>query len=755
MANFWIADAGRDLAPRAPQTLDLIDSSSAPKVDAAEANGLSDYLGLLKRRKWAVLGFTVLGLGIGFAAMVFQPPLYRARTTVEIQSLNEHFMRMTEVDPQAGAGNYSATDATLQTQIKTLESNLLRNRVVEKVERQTVPLAPPQNDIVAVIRNRLNLAPREPIEATRLAIQKGMKTLFAGVLRSTRIVEIRSDSTSPEVAANLVNTLANEYMDQTVEARVKSTQRTRQWLSKELGDLKTRLEESESRLHDYVRRAGLMFVEQQNTLADAKLKQLQTELSAIQADRIAKQARFEMAARSPADALPDVLDDSMLRSYQTTLADLNRQAAELGAAVTPDHPRAKKIQAQVAELERAQDKARKSILQRIRNEYESAMRRERLLDYAYRNQSQKVTQQAERELQYNILKRETEINRQMYNSTLAQVNQAELASGIPNTNVRVLDVATPPALPFQPDPLTNLGAGSAGGLFLGCAFVIWRGRSDRSLRAPGHATQLLRAPELTVIPNASFTPERRRPLIGMLRPRGRFAVELATWQRSPSLMAESFRICLPALIQGTRGGTPRVVVVTSPAPGEGKTTCAANLAIALAETNRRVLLVDGDFRSPRMHKLFALSGSGCFAEIIDGDQRIDDVSLDALCQPTEVPGLFVLPCQSADINLSRLHYSPRTRELFERLRIAFDIVIVDTPPILQFFDARALAQLSDGVVLVFRAGSTDRESVIAAGHRLEQDGTPLLGTILNDWDPSTAAPKKYHRAYTGRRQHAR
>ncbi len=741
-----------DLVPHPDRPLEIVDSAPA-FGDLAAPGGLSEYLRLLRRKKLVVTAFLLFGLAAGCVAILLQAPLYRGRTTLEIQSLNERFMNMTEVDPGAGAGNYAATDANLQTQIKILQSDLVRNRALERVERETIPMAPAQDDLFAVLRSRLKLAPREPAEATRLAIRRAARSLDAGVLRSTRIVEIRCESTSPEVAANLVNTLANEYITQTLEARVKSTERTREWLTKELAALKAKLERSESELQNYVRQAGLLFVEQQNTLADAKLKQLQMELSTIQADRIAKQARFEMAVKSPPDALPDILDDSILRAYQGSLTDLRRQYAELTSTLTPAHKKVREVQAQITEVEAAQRKARESILQRIRNDYESAQRRERLLAAAYGGQSHQVTQQADRELQYNILKREAEINRQMYNTTLQQVNQAQLAAGIPNTNVRVIDVGTPPSLPDSPIPLLDLGIGLGSGLLFGCVFVILHGRADRSVRLPGHATNLLNVQELAVIPMARFSPAKPwllRMRLGMGRPKPT-AVELATWHSKPSLLAESFRVCLPALLYGEVGGRPvRVIVVTSPSPGEGKTTCAANLAIAMAETNRQVLLVDGDFRSPRLHQVFGVPQTAGLSNIISSDQPLEHLTLGSLAQQTDIPGLFVLTNDSAEVNLSRLHYSPRTRQVFERLRLEFDMVIIDTPPMLQFFDARVLARLSDGVVLVVRSGSTDRDSVIAAGRRLGQDGVPLLGTILNDWDPTTAEQKKYH-SYYGRK----
>jgi capsular exopolysaccharide synthesis family protein len=706
-------------------------------------------LALLWRKKWALIAWSLAGLLAGFVAVLFQPALYHARTTLELQSLNERFMNMTEVDPQAGAGNYAATDSNLQTQIKILTSDYLRARALDKVERETVPLAPEQGDLFAVLRSRFKLVPAEPAEATRLALRQAAKTLDAGVVRSTRIVEVRCDSGSAEVAANLVNTIASEYIDQATEARAKSAEKTHQWLSLKLADLKTRLEESENRLQSYVRSAGLQFVEQQNTLADAKLKQLQTELSTIQADRIAKQARYEMATKSSPESLPDVLDDSTLRGYQVNLTDLRRQRAELLAILMPGHAKVRQVDAQIKEVETAEKKTRDSVLQRIRNDYESALRREKLLDSAYGGQSHNVAAQEERELEYNILKREAEVNRQMYNTTLEQANQAELAAGIPNNNIRVLDTATAPILPYRPVPLFDMGTGLGTGLLLGSALIVYRGRADRSLRMPGHASQLLHAPEIAVIPAALFSPVRRR-FSGIRSRRMRREpsfVELATLRHNPALLAESFRVCLPTLLERNPGRPIRLIVVTSPAPGEGKTTCAANLAIAVAETNRRVLLVDGDFRSPCLHKIFGVPQSIGLAGINDSTQPIERFPLETVVQPTEVPGLFVLPVDEAPVNISRLHYSPRIRKLLERFRTEYDLVIIDTPPMLQFFDARALAQLSDGVVLVFRSGSTERASVVAAGQRLEQDGIPLLGTILNDWDPKTAESKTYHRYY--------
>jgi len=343
-------------------------------------NDLREIFNAMRRRKWKIAACAVAGAVIGALAVIPQPPVYTAKTVLEVQGINENFMGMAAADPQA-AGNYTTAEYNIQTQLKLLSSDSLMARVREKMVPESLPFAPPQSGILQRVRTRLKIVPAEPLEFIRKSLDMAILSVNSKAPASTRVIEIRCDSTSPEIAATFLNTLTSEFIEQTIEGRTKSAQKTNQWLIDKVQETKTKLDESESNLQEFVRSSGLLFLNQQDTLAATKMKQLQGELAAIQADRIAKQSRHELAQSSPADSLPDALDGS-LSGYKTKLTDLRAQHAQLSSVLTQENPKVQNVIVQIQEVESALRKQRAEIVQRIRNEYDSALRRERLLSDA-------------------------------------------------------------------------------------------------------------------------------------------------------------------------------------------------------------------------------------------------------------------------------------------------------------------------------------------------------------------------------------
>jgi capsular exopolysaccharide synthesis family protein len=570
-------------------------------------------------------------------------------------------------------------------------------------------------------------------------------------------VEILCDSPDPQLAADFANTLANEFIEQNVEVRWNATKRTGEWLGRQLGDVKQKLESSEERLQAYARASHLVWTSEKDSVAEGKLRQLQEELSRANGDRVAKQSQYEIAATSPPDSLPAVLDNSVLRDLQIKLADLRRELAQLRPSYKPAHYKVQQVQAQIEEVEGALRKERASLVNRIRNEYQAALRRERLLLSAYEAQTKLVSEQAEKAIQYHILKREVETNRQLYEAMLQRLKEAGIASAMRASNIRIVDTASPPATPYKPNPLQNAALGVMAGLALGVGLVLMREHSNRmrasadhSIKVPGDSPAFLQVPELGVIPCGSAGSVRVSRLgSGLALFRGRHGddsdaphgVELATWDKPASVVAESFRATLASvLFSGRSGNGTRLLVVTSPSPGEGKSTVASNLAIALAEIRPRVLLIDGDLRRSRLHRLYGVDNSRGLSDLLRAAGAPRDMSSRVLIRETKVPHLYLLPSGSGGAAVSRLFHSARARELLQGLGREFDAVVIDAPPLMHIADARLLGRLADGVILVFRSGVTTREVALAARQCFIEDGTPVLGTILNDWDPEAAGP---------------
>ena len=724
-------------------------------------SGLLEYWYLLRRRKGTLVLFAFLGALAGVLVTIPQTPVYQARTTLEIQALNEEFLNMRQVSPvdQSGGRAYGLSD--IPTQVKLIQSATLIERVVQKLKAAKPADLGLETSRISAWRRALNLPEPPPATAYEQAVAMAAGAVKVRSDEETRIVEILCDSTDPKVAAAFANTLADEYIRENLESRWNMAQRTSEWLARQLEDMRIKLERSEDALQTYARNAGLMMTADRN-VSEEKLRQIQEELSRAQADRIAKQSRYETARTSPPEALPDVVNDASLRAYQSRIADLQRELAELSTTFTPAHSRVKRVQAQIAAVEAAFNKERDAVLNRIRNDYEEAVRREKLLLADYERQAARVREEAEKAIQYNILKREVETNRQLYEAMLQRVKEASVASAIRASNVRVVDPAKPPAAPYKPDLPRSGGLGLVVGLIGGIGFVILRHRYDRAIRNPDDASFYLGLSELGVIPSADagrkrlyyLRKSRRRalpePESGPAENSDGDRLELITLKHRSSALAESFRATLTSILFSTHnGGRPKVLVLTSPAAGEGKTTVASNLAAALAEAGQKVVLVDGDMRKPHLHEIFAVPNSFGLSDFLRDRNADPAAALPGLVRETGVSGLFLLTAGPSTAAATNLLYSPQLPALIQRLRENFDMVLIDSPPVLQIPDARVLGRVADAVVLVLRAGKTTRDAAQAVRQRLAEDGIPVLGVILNDWNPQTSGPGyySYYRRY--------
>jgi capsular exopolysaccharide synthesis family protein len=720
------------------------------------------YPQILWKGKFWILALMLVGAAGGFAWVVFQAPVYSATTLIEVVGINESFLGMNQLDPQAGAGNYSATASNIQTQTRILTSGALRQRVAERVGVEMTPISATPAGIFSKLRNRLGILEQEPVELMRTAIKGASKSTRAKGVGASRLLEVSCESISPEVAANFANTLATEYVSQNAQARSTAGLRTTQWMEGQLEETKNRVEQAEARLLEFIRKSGNTFVLDQTTLEDSKLRQLQTELSSSQADRITKESRWDLAKSSPVDSLPEILDDGRMRDLKNRITELRRERAQLTTTLTPEHYKVQRIDAQIREIEQTLQGEKANLVKRIQNEYESALRREKLLYQAYRSQSGMLANQVGKASDYTMFKREAELARQVYNNLLQQLNQANVIVALPTSNLRVIEPAAPAIEPVRPVPERDIPVATFLGGLLGAGILILRDRrrqknAAQSFASPGHSSALLRVPELGVIPSFEEAGASRWQKVRSKAPKflpfatngaanGTSQREMATWRQKPSMLAESFRYTITSLFGGKGMAAKAVLVVTSPGPREGKTTLASNLAIATVETGRRVLLVDADLRLPRLHEIFGVDLSPGVKEVLSSDMPVDEIDLEEAIRETEVPGLSILPAGETGDSAAAvsLLFSTRLAALIGRLRDAYDVVIIDTAPSLYFPDARLLGRLSDGVILVVRAGVTNRDSAMTAAQRFQNDHVPVLGTILNDWDASEGGPGGYY-----------
>jgi succinoglycan biosynthesis transport protein ExoP len=769
-----------------PTSRDLVLRPSASSPGAVHAyqpqstdkprSQLLEYWDALRRKLVMVALLTAAGAGAGFLITMLQHPLYRARTVLDIRNLNENLLNMREGGAGAGFSGTGLPDSYLQTEIKILQSESVLKRALERMPK--VQQTTPEEKSLSLFSGWLHVPGPKQGSMSDLVADASHR-IKVRALGNTRIVEILCDGRDGQIAANMCNNLAQTYIAYNMESRHESTSETGQWLKSQLEGLRLRLTQSESELKDTARESKLVFNSELDNPAQDRLRQLQAELSRAQAERINKQSEYEVLLTSAPDALPLALDAGPIREYRMRVSELHRQLAEMSATMKPEHYKVREVKSQITELENALQKERKDLLSRLHTDYDSVERRETMLKAAYDRQIVAVSEHGDKAVRYEMLRRDVESGRKLYEVLLQRVEEVNLANAMRASTISIVDKAVPSTVPYSPNWPVNTGIGLFAGACLGVGLAVVRSRSDQTLRDPGDAPSQLHVRELGVIPSAqdwsiSLLLSRARPSRGSnghttlfsdgiqnngkrpmaIRVRGDQAVELATLRGDKPLVAEAFCGAMNSLLFARVGGArARVIVLTSPDIGDGKTTVAANLATALARASRRVALIDGDLRQPRLHKVFDLETERGLASLLLGKEPIEELPLAALAQPTGVDGLFVLPTASAKGEyVSALLHSDRLSRLMIRLRGAFDVVLIDTPPMMLLSDARVLGSLAHGVLLVFRAGKTTRESAFAAQQCFRQDGIPLLGTVLNDWNPrKSRAYVQYQRQYAGSR----
>ncbi|HMF77544.1 MAG TPA: polysaccharide biosynthesis tyrosine autokinase [Bryobacteraceae bacterium] len=734
-----------DLAAVAPAAVSRLGYSAEPQTGS-----LLDYWHAISRRKFALAVLSLASLGVGIGVTLLQTPMYRATTSMEIQDAKQDNLAAKILNPQPDLAPVdSLTD--IQTQIKILQSQSLIERALDKAHMSSLTDPGVRSTETAPWSKLFPAAPEGSRE--RLA-EKVAKNLKVSAVSQTRIVEISYQATDPVLAARFANAITSEFIEQNLQARWQMNRKTSEWLVSQMDEMRDKLRHSEATLQAYAREKGLIYTGDKQNISEAKLRELQSELSRAQADRVEKQSRSEVARSATPESVPEVLNDSSLKTMENNILGLQQQEAQMGVTFKPDYTKAKRLRAEIESLQSAIESKRTMIISRLENELDESRRREQLLGAAYAQQTRVVTDDSQKSIQYDMLKHEVDTNLQIYQVMLQRVKESGIASALSATNVRVVDPARAPLLPYKPNLPMNVAGSLLCGLMLGVAVIIVRSKADGSVQEPGDAGMLLGIPELGVIPAAGPGLTRASRVQALFSPKKELenqSLQVISSYGSPQV-ADSFRAVLASILFAGARQRQRVLVVTSASPGEGKTTMTSNLATTLANMGRRVLLIDGDIRSPRLHSIFGLENSTGLTTTLT-QIALKDVLTETFIRETTVPNLHVLTSGPAIQAGADLLFSASMPTLIAKYRDAYDMVLIDTPPMLVMPDARVLARAADAVVLVARASQTTRSAIQAAYQRFVEDRTPVLGVVLNNWNAKLSA-HNYYAAYAAYKEPA-
>jgi uncharacterized protein involved in exopolysaccharide biosynthesis/Mrp family chromosome partitioning ATPase len=661
---------------------------------------LDEFLRPIRKHWMAVAAGAAIGAALALAAARILPPVYEAKAWVEIQGFNSDFLNTQAVDPATADPEVGAY---MQTQMKYMENGPLVERVAD----------------------RLGATKRPEFQSKGAGRQRILDRVADGLrvraLGTSRIVEVSYSSGDPKFAAAFANTLADEFIGYSVSSRLESSKTVAHRLSDQLLDLKKELDHSENEMQEYARNAGLVFTSEHDSAEEDRLKQMQEALSKAQEDRVAEQTRYERALATPADALPEVLDDATLRSYQVKLTDLRQQAADLSTVLKPAHYKVQQVQAQIQTLEAAIQTQRANILRRLKTQYDTAANRENMLAQYYRQQTSLVAGQAAKAARYDALKHQVETNRQLFEAMSQKAREAGIAIAVRTPNIRLVAPAETPEVPARPKPLIYGLAGLLGGMLAGMVYACVRPEGATAGSKPPSVPAYSTAPEL----DTAADPR------GFVSPVG---IELATWQEPYSPIAESFREAAASLLFSAPAANRRVIAVTNSGEGGGTDRVAADLAVMAAGSGRRVLLIDGNFRRPSLDRLLGVGGTRSLSDLLSEDPDGRQYLPFECGSWTKVPGLTLLSGGAA----GELPDSASLSRWMDRLRRMFDIIVIDTPPMAEP-ESRMFGRLSDGVVLVVKAGTARAADATSALVRFAEDGTQVLGTLASQWNSGETA----------------
>jgi succinoglycan biosynthesis transport protein ExoP len=733
-------------------------------LEPGEAPDFRGYARILRKRLPAVLIVFFILFSTSLIATLKQKPVYRAQVLMEIQKENPDIPTLQELYELD-----SVSDAYLRSQYTILGSESLARSVIDQLRLDTLPEfnAPEwwrwswRKKGNAQTSQVLATGPTRPDrEVYQRVLQRFEDRLKIDPVNRSRLVAIQFDSRDPGLAARVANTLAESYIEQNLQARWTATQKAADWLSQQLSGVKARLEKSEEHLQAYARRNNLVFLETEKqpsrNVENDQVQQLQEELTKAEAQRYEKEALYRVIEAGDYESLPGEFESKVIQDLTERLAELKREYARLSTTFNADYPRVKEIQSQIDEIAVAIQEQRKDAAGRISSEYLAAVRRENLVRQALRREQEQMSQVAARAVQYNILKREVDTNKQLYDGLLQRLKEASVSASLRASNIRIVDSAEPPTKPVRPKIPLNLGVAAILGLGLGFCAAFLQERLDDTLKGTDDVERLFGLSAVGLIPAVSQLNGNHNGVSRLLehtkalgrKENGHVCKPSAAWHRideegkTNTALAEAFRSLRTSILLSTADHPPSSLLVTSTQPGEGKTTIATNLAIALTQVGRRVLLVDADLRSPSLHRLFGMRESSGLVSHLTGHQDWHTV-----VRPSGCPGLDLLFCGPIPPNPSELLSSRTMGELIRSAREQYDIVILDSAPMLALADSRILATLVSGVLLVVKNAMIPREQAKQALWGIQSVGANVIGVALNRVDLHTNGYFDYHADY--------
>ena len=722
------------------------EGSLASAPHSSSAVNIREYWEMLARRWPLILVLTLLGLAIGGVRYYLTPAMYLASTTLQIEQRS--LLSVGDQNPwlEAWAGM-----RYYPTQYRLLESRGLAERVVVNLNLAEEPRF-----------HQARGQSSQPDESLRAALAgRILGGLTVRPVKGTELVTISWVGQDPQMTARVVNGLADAFIDWGIERRTEFVGKASTFIDQQVNAFKQEIDEKEKQLQEVGRDIDVVNLDPESNEIVERITQLNRSYTQAIADRVEIEASYYELTGASAAANAEANPTPLIESARRDLLALEHDYEAKLTVYKKDHPDMRDLEARIAEQ-------RKNLADIINSEVatmrrtassnlQTARRRERSLKEQFEQARREAMALNSVSVEMKNLEMEIGTRRELLDQLLRRQSETGMSARLQTSresNIRVIDRALAPSSPYRPSMRTSLSTGGGAGLALGIGMVLLFHFLDRSIKSAEELERLLGLPVLAVIADLSNKARRQGyGYYGRRRKRkdasreGPKQIELVPTSNPRLGVSEAYRSLRTALLLSTAGGI-KVITVTSAEAGEGKTATASNLAAVMAQLGRKTLIIDADLRKARLHRIMGVSNRVGLVNVL-----AEGLGFQSALQSAPVENLTVLPSGPHPPNPSELLASEAMSDLVQHAQAIFDVVIIDSPPVLAVTDAILAGKLSDGVLLCFRAGRVQREDAKACRDQLQLAGVRILGTLLNCYQPATTSRYDrryyYHYAYEG------
>jgi capsular exopolysaccharide synthesis family protein len=682
---------------------------------------LSHYLWVLRRHRWKIIAFAASCVLVTVVVSARLQPIYESTATVDVDR-----QAPSEVVGQDSTRSTAPNDADqfLATQIKLIQSDAVLRPVAEQFR-----LLDREGQLKRMSPEKAQETARAPVTLSRLKVTRPANTY---------LLLINYRSPDPSLAADVANAIANSYLAHTYDIRIRSSASLSTFMEKQLDELKAKMEKSGLALAQFEKDLDVINPEEKTNILSARLLQLNTEYTTAQAERVQKEAAWNAMKSGSLEAAQVSSQGQDLSKLNDNLNQARQRFALVKSTYGSTHPEYRKAASELAEVERQFDIARGNIAERIAVDYREALNREQLLQKTVAETKAEWDRINSRSFEYRQLKQEAEADKALYDELIRKIREADINAGFQNNNIRIADLARPPLRPMFPNVRLNILLALLISTILAIGAALLQDTLDTTLRDPNEASRFLGTDVIGTMPLDRLAAQLPKSAVAIPS-----AAIVATpgqnekrkgYYRSTSDFEEAVRTIRNTILLSDFEGRLRSIVLTSAAPSEGKTTIAAHLAIANADRGKKTLLVDGDLRRPSIHAKFGLTPREGLSNVLTGELAWQDV----VVQVEGRPNLSVLAAGPGSHRAADL-MGPRLATLLDEFAKEYDLVFLDSPPLLGFAECLQMATAADGVLIVSLAGETKRKAVAEVISVLSRLRANIVGVVLNQVSPNTSS----------------